>query len=379
MRIVIVGTSYPMRGGIAHYVALLYRKLVERGHTVKIISFTRQYPSLFFPGKTQQDHSKEVDSVPNEPVLDSINPISWLKTFKRIRDFGAEAVVFKYWMPFFAPSYACVALLGKVFGGSRTLFVCDNIVPHEHRPGDTLLTRIVLSIIDAFIVQSDVVLSDLLTFKPRAQYALVPHPVYETFKADLTRDEARRRLGLGREDKVALFFGYVRRYKGLSVLFDAFGLLAERKDTKLLVVGEFYEPEKPYTDQIARLGIQEQVMVVNEYVPNEDVGIYFVAADVVVLPYITATQSGILQIAYNFDRPVVVADVGGLAESVDEGRTGYVVAPGDPHVWASALERFFQESKETDFSANVASYKQRFSWDQLAEAIESLLTHEKHR
>ena len=377
MRIVLVGTSYPMRGGIAHYVALLYRKLVERGHEVKVLSFTRQYPTLFFPGKTQQDHSKEIDSVPSEPVLDSINPISWLKTYRRIRDFGADVVVFKYWMPFFAPSYACVAFLAKIFGGSRTLFICDNIVPHEHRPGDTLLTRVVLSIVDTFIVQSDVVLADLLRFKPEARYELVAHPVYESFKSDLSREEARARLGFTVEDKVALFFGYVRRYKGLNILLDAVGLLAEKEAVKLLVVGEFYESEKPYTEQVERLGIRQHVRVVNEYVPNEDVGMYFVSADVVVLPYITATQSGILQIAYNFDRPVIVANVGGLAESVDEGRTGYVIPPGDSKALATALGRLFRDREQVDFVGNVAAYKQRFSWDGMAEAIERLCSHEK--
>jgi len=372
MRILLIGTAYPFRGGIAHYLALLFQALRRRGHRVKILSFTRQYPSLFFPGKTQQDCSQEAIPVEAEAILDSMNPVSWIRTARRVQRERCHLVVFKYWMPFFAPCYAAVAFLSKLLTPTRVLFICDNITPHERRFGDDLLNALALRWVDYFIVQSNVVREDLLRFRPRAKYRQVPHPVYEIFRGEMSRGEARKRLGLGEEEKVVLFFGYVRAYKGLNYLIDAVPKILQTMPVKVLVVGEFYDDRGPYENQIARLGVQSVVRISDRYVPNEEVGLYFSAADVVVLPYVSATQSGIVQIAYNYDRPVITTDVGGLPEVVVEGRTGYVVPARDPEALAAAVVRFFSEGRAAEFAENIHREKEKYSWDRLVEAIEAL-------
>lgn len=372
MKIAAISTAYPMRGGMAHYMALLYRTLVERGHEVRVFSFSRQYPGLLFPGKTQADLSKDAEAIPAEPVLDSINPFTWVRAAWRIRSFAPDAMILNYWMPFFMPAYATLAYSVRAFRPTKVLFLCHNIVPHEHRPGDRVLTRFGLRAGHGFIVQAEAVRDDLLHFRPNASYRLVPHPVYDMFRAHLPQEEARERLGLDPKDRVILFFGYVRKYKGLSVLIRAVRRLKETLTAKLVVAGEFYEDVREVEGEIRALGLTKDVILFDEYIPNEDVGTYFVAADVVVLPYLSATQSGILQIAYNFDRPVIVSDVGGLRESVLEGKTGFVVAANDPEALSGALATFYRLRGSEDFASNVRQYKTQFSWDRIAEAVESL-------
>ncbi|MBN1424786.1 glycosyltransferase [Candidatus Fermentibacteria bacterium] len=372
MRIVAVSTAYPMRGGMAHYMALLYRTLVQRGHEVRVISFSRQYPGLLFPGKTQTDLSRDVEAIPSEAVLDSINPFSWLRSASRARSFSPDVLLLNYWMPFFMPAYATVACLVRLFSRTRVIFLCHNIVPHERRLGDRLFTRVGLRTAHGFVVQTEAVRDDLLRARADAKYRLVSLPAFDLFKTSLSRGEARERLGLDPKDRVVLFFGYVRRYKGLGVLLQAMRTVRESMAVKLVVAGEFYEDVVSTERSIQELGIAKDVLMFDEYIPNEDVGTYFAAADVVTLPYLSATQSGILQISYNFDTPVIVSDVGGLAESVIEGKTGFVVPPGDGAALAQAIIRFFQRSPTEDFAARVREYKTQFSWDRMAEAVESL-------
>ena len=370
MKIVIIGTAYPMRGGIAHYVALLYKNLVKRGHQVKIISFKRQYPSIFFPGKTQQDLSKEVEPLPSEPILDSIGPFSWIRTFWAIRKYQADLVIFKYWMPFFAPCYAVISFLSRLFTRTKILYLCDNIIPHERRIEDRLLTRIGLWNVDYFIIQSEAVKKDLLDFRPRANYKLVPHPVYEIFSTSHSRDEARKHFKLSTKENVILFFGYIRKYKGLQILIDAMPSVLNQIKVKLIVAGEFYDDEEPYRQQISRLQLDDSVLVFDEYIPNEAVGLYYSAADVVVLPYISATQSGIIQIAYNYDKPVITTNVGGLPEVVAEGKTGFIVPAENPQALARSIVNFFKIPDRKKFAENIKEYKKQFSWDRMGEEIE---------
>lgn len=374
MKIVIIGTAYPMRGGIAHYVSLLYKVLLKRGHNVKIISFKRQYPSIFFPGKTQQDLSKEIEPIPSEPILDSIGPLSWIRAFFAIRRFQADLVVYKYWMPFFAPCYAAISFLIRLFTRTKILYLCDNIIPHERRIEDRLLTRIGLWNVHYFIVQSQVVKNDLLDFRPNANYKEVPHPVYEIFSKSFDKKDARKQLNLEPNDNVILFFGYVRKYKGLHILLDAMPKVLEEMNIKLLVAGEFYDDEQGYRNQIERLGIKDSVSVFADYIPNEEVGLYYSAADVVVLPYISATQSGIVQIAYNYDTPVITTNVGGLPEVVDEGKTGFIVPSEDVDSLAKSIVHFFKIKNKAEFSTNISEYKKQFSWDRMAAEIEGFAT-----
>jgi len=373
MKIVIIGTTYPHRGGIAHFNELLFKTLHGRGHDMQMISFKRQYPSIFFPGKTQFEDKPSDGHVRSEALLDSIGPLSWLKVAKRVRQINPDLVIFKYWMPFFAPAYVAIAKRVKAGRNTKVLYVCDNIIPHERRFGDRPLTRMALSTVDYFVVMSQSVKQELLQFVPDAKYSMVHHPVYEIFSDHFTKGEARRRLGLGK-DLVILFFGYVRRYKGLHVLLEALGSVQKKMPVKLLVAGEFYDDRQSYMRQIDRLGLGENVILHDHYIPNDEVGLYYAAADCVALPYITATQSGIVQICYNYHRPVIATDVGGLPEVVREGKTGFIVPAGDAEAFARAIIRFYEEDREAQFSANVAEAKKDFSWERMAEAIEALAT-----
>ena len=370
MKIVIVGTAYPLRGGIAHYNAILYRHLSAR-HSVDIVTFTRQYPSIFFPGKTQDEKGGHESAVPTEQLIDSINPWTWYTAAKAISQKKPDLLIFKYWMPFFAPCFGTIARLVKRWTGAKVLFICDNVIPHERRIGDTALTRYAFAAVDSFVVQSAAVEKELQAFHPQARYELVPHPVYEIFGSLMPKEQARRELGI-RDERVILFFGYVRRYKGLHILLDAMPAILESVNVKLLVVGEFYDDEQKYRQQIAEKNLGERVFVHSDYVPNEEVSRYFSAADVVVLPYVSATQSGIVQIAYQFDKPVIATDVGGLAEVVLNERTGFIVKPEAPDEVANAVIRFYEEGREPEFVHNVSVEKKKYSWENLVQAIERL-------
>jgi len=372
VRIVLVGTAYPLRGGIAHYVALLSKKLQQRGHSVHVLSFRRQYPSLLFPGKTQQDEGSDLIPVHSESLLDSINPISWIRAFFWLKKIQPDLLIFKYWMPFFAPCYATVAFLAKSMLGVRILYICDNIVPHEKKPGDRFLTWLGLRFVDAFIVQSDSVLADLLRLRPDALYRKVHHPVYEIFPAALPKKKARQTLAL-RDERIMLYFGYIRAYKGLDYLIEAMPRVLEECPVRLLVCGEFYEGREQTLRRIQELQLEKFVTVFDRFIPNEEVGLYFSASDLVVLPYVSATQSGIVQVAYHYDRPVIVTAVGGLPEVVPHGKCGYVVPPKNAQALADAILRFYAEKKEKTFVKNVHIEKQKYSWDRMTEAIEGLV------
>ncbi len=370
MKIVILGPAYPLRGGIAHYNALLASHLRKR-HTVDVITFKRQYPKMLFPGKTQDEIGRFHDVSPAPRLIDSINPLNWIRVAKAIRRRKPDLLIFKYWLPFFGPCFGTIAGLCRRRTKTKVLFICDNVIPHERRPGDVFMTRFAFRFADFFIVQSDAVERDLKSFLPSARHRKIPHPIYEIFGKGLEKREARRRLGM-EDERVMLFFGYVRRYKGLHLLLEAMPSVLEHLKTTLYVVGEFYDDREKYMDQIRKLGLEGRVRIVAEYVPNDQVALYFSACDVVVLPYVSATQSGIVQIAYQFDKPVIATDVGGLAEVVIDKTTGFIVTPNDPRALAEAIKRYYEEGRETEFSENVRIEKRKYGWDSLVEAIENL-------
>ena len=370
MNIVIIGTAYPLRGGIAHYNALLYKHLSKK-HSVEIVTFSRQYPKILFPGKTQDEQGGIENALPTERLIDSINPITWYTAARAIARKKPDLLIFKYWLPFFGPCFGTISRLVRRWTGAKVLFICDNVIPHEKRFGDTAFTRYAFRPVDAFIAQSSAVERDLNSFWPGSHYALVPHPVYEIFGSSLPKDKARAALGVA-DERVILFFGYVRRYKGLHILLDAMPAILKSVTLKLLVVGEFYDDEQKYRDQITERGLHESVIVHSDYVPNDQVSKYFSASDVVVLPYVSATQSGIVQIAYQFDKPVIATDVGGLSEVVLNERTGYIVKPEAPEAVADAVVRFYKEGRESEFVRNVQEEKKKYSWDNLVQAIEKL-------
>lgn len=375
MRIAVVGPSFPFRGGIAHYTTLLCKSLAET-HEVWLVSMSRQYPSLLFPGKTQKDESEVKLAVDGaEQLVDSMNPLSWVHAAKRIKEYTPDVVIIQWWHPFFAPAFGVIASKCRKF--SKVMFLCHNVLPHEKAGPLMMLSKYALGKGSLFITHSAEDAANLKGIIPNANIKKARHPTYEVFKGQpVAKDEARRRLELDQEQNVILFFGLVREYKGLKYLIEAMPVILASINATLVIAGEFYDGREKYVQLIKDLGIDNRVKLKDQYIPNESVGEYFSAADLVVLPYVTATQSGIAQIAYGFNKPVVTTNVGGLPETVKDGETGYVVPPEDPRPLAKAVIRFFEEKKAEQFAENITDFKEEFSWRRMVEAIESLMKEE---
>lgn len=372
-RIVLVGSMHPYRGGIAHFLETMDRGLRARGHETLPVTFSRQYPEFLFPGKTQYETDPGDDPIPARRWIDTLGPWSWWSAADKIAAWQPDAILYKYWMPFFAPSYGSI-LWRLRRRDVRGLAVVDNAIPHERRPFDFSLSRFFLRQCDGLLVMSDSVQADLERLGVRAPSRRIEHPIYDIFGEGIPKHQARALLGLDATTPLLLFFGYVRRYKGLHVLLEAMPRLLKRlPNAKLMVCGEFYDDEKPYREQARRLGIERAVDFHADYVPNDQVSRYFCACDVVVQPYVSATQSGVAQIAYQFRRPSIISDVGGLAEIVPHERAGFVVPPEDPESLASAIARYFLENWEQRLVHGIEAERQKYSWDRLYEAMEDLM------
>ncbi len=355
-RIAIVGPAYPIRGGNALFVAHLLDAL-RQDHDVYVVSYSRLYPRLLFPGKTQMNLSHDpVKSTPSRQLVDSINPLSWFRTAAWIASpkRRPDLVVFTWWNPFFGPALGTIARLVRRRTGAGVVFVAENVVSHENRFLDRFLTRFALSAADYFLVLSGVVARRIQSLFPGVPVRQAALPIYDCYHPDeIDRESVRGRLGLTKP--TILFFGYVRAYKGLSYLIEAMPAVLKSHDIQLLIVGEFYEDRSRYERLIDALGLRDSVTIVAEHVPDEAVGDYFVASDLVVLPYLSATQSGITQIAYAFGLPVVSTDVGGLPEVVKDGETGYVVKSGSAEALANAIVSFFDGADREALARGVAS------------------------
>lgn len=366
--IILVGPASPLRGGIAQYTDQLYLHLSKR-HPVEVFTYSRLFPQLLFPGKTQFDTSSTTIGVPSRQTLDSIGPLSWWRTAAAIAKHQPRAVVVMHQMPFFAPCLGTLLRWIRRRSGARLILLSHNLIPHETHFFDVPLTRYLIKVPEAFIVLSESVERDLLRLRPNAKVVRVPQPIYDFFPSPPEQKEGRKQLGLPPDQPVVLFFGLVRAYKGLGILLQAMTSLPQ---ARLLIAGEFYQPRADYERQINELGLRDRVHVEDRYIPNEDVPKYFAAADVVVLPYLSATQSGVSKLAYHFNKPVVITNVGGLAEEVEEGKTGYVAPPNDPTALAVAIEKVLMEKTLIDFASHVREYKKRYSWERVVEAIEKL-------
>ena len=371
-KIALVGPSHPYRGGIAHFQETMHRGLAARGHVVDAVTFSRQYPELLFPGRTQYVEAAPPDPLPSIRMLDTINPLSWYRTARHLVEGAPDVVVYQYWMPFFAPAYGSIARYTRR-RGLRSLAVVHNALPHEHMVGEALLSRYFLQACSGYIVMSESVEEDLRELAVQGAARRVAHPTYDLFGEAKPKAAARRMLNLPVEAPVLLFFGFVRPYKGLRVLLDALpAVVSEVPDVQLVVAGAFYDDETSYRALIQEHGLEDHVRLDAGYVPDERVPQYFSAADVVVQPYVSATQSGVAQIAFHFDTPVITTDVGGLAETVPHERAGLVVPPEDPRALARAITRFFQEDMASELAAGAREAKRSYSWDRLYEAIEDL-------
>lgn len=368
MRIVLIGPVYPYKGGISHYTSLLCRALRQK-HEVIMVSYKMQYPKFLFK-KEQKDYSNKSFQVEDTKYwIHTANPCNLVLAARRIRKCRPDVVILQWWHPYFAPCYRIIAtLLGKI----PLLITCHNVFPHERFPLDRFLTRMVLKRADGYIVQSHLDEKDLLAVKPDANYVVTPHPTYNAFKMkNMSRAEARELLAVGHDSPMLLFFGFVREYKGLKYLLDALPEVKKQiPDISLWVVGDFGDDKDVYLEQIERNRIGDSIRLVEGYVPDQEVEKYFAAADLVVLPYVSATQSGIVQIAYGFDKPVVVTDVGGLPDVVRHKETGYVVPSGNAQEIAKAVISFYQEDRETDWESNIRKQAAEFSWETMVERME---------
>lgn len=377
MRIALVGPTYPFRGGIAHYTTLLYRALKGR-HEVKLFAFRRQYPKWLFPGATDRDDSAQPISEPGVVyALDSMNPLTWLSTAWQLARWSPDAVVLPWWVYFWAPQLSTIARLASACARAKIIYLCHNVAAHEDSGLSRLVTRFVLSTGHAYIVHSSEDERNLRAMFARRPIRRSFHPTYEVFRASgLGREQARNELGLS--GNVILFFGFVRPYKGLADLVQSLPEVLERIDATVLVVGEFWGDRGEYDALIDRLGVRDHLRIVDAYVPNEEVERYFAAADLVALPYRSATGSGVVQIAYGFEKPVVATVVGCLPEVVQEGRTGYLVPPCNPTALAEAIVRFFQTADRDRMAQAIKDANALFSWDRMVESIEALLLEETH-
>ncbi|MBU4174676.1 MAG: glycosyltransferase [Actinobacteria bacterium] len=373
MRIAVIGPTYPLRGGISQYTTLMVENL-RRRHDVMFISFEKQYPQLLFPGRTQKDESAERIEADNEPILSFSSPLSWRKAARRACEFNPRLVIFSWVNPALALHFRYISgYIKHRLPRCRIVFWCHNVVQHEHRSLGKLLSRIAFGRADHFMVTGRELERELLSLMQGVAVSVVPLPILDVFPSTPFRAEARSGLGLTEEDRVVLYFGFVRPYKGLINLLGAIPEAVRRiPSLRLLVVGEFWEEMEQYSREIERSGIDRYVTVVDSYVPNEDVPRYFNSADLVVLPYTSASASGIVKIAYAFGKPVITTTVGALPESVDDGRTGYLVPPGDPSAIARAIIEFFEQGRAGEFGRNVEEYRRRFSWERFSEVVESI-------
>ncbi len=372
-RVVIVGSAHPLRGGgIATFNERLASEFVEQGYDLHIETFKLQYPSLLFPGKTQYSDEAAPENLKINVSLNSINPISWFKVGNRLRKLKPDLVVMRFWIPFMAPCLGTVAKIVRKNKHTRVIAIVDNIIPHEQHAGDRMLAHYFVKNVDAFVTMSRSVLKELESFdqiKPK-KYTL--HPLYDNFGTPVKKDMARQRLKLDEKTHYLLFFGFIRPYKGLDLLLKAMAdEWLKTQPIKLIVAGEFYCDPKPYLDLIEQLNLNDKVIMHTDFIPNQEVVNYFCAADLVVQPYKTATQSGVTQIAYHFDKPMIVTNVGGLSETIPDQKVGYVVNV-DPDEIALRIKTFFQENKSAEFMANIKEEKKKYSWSEMLHVFEKL-------
>lgn len=373
-KVIIIGPAHPLRGGLATFNQRLAKQFNDEGHDCSIYSFSLQYPSFLFPGKTQYTDEPAPEKLTIHTVINSINPFNWIKIGNRLKKEKPDIIVVRFWLPFMGPALGTI--LRRVRKNRHTKIICiaDNVIPHEKRFGDKPFTKYFLKSCDAFITMSEKVMTDLRQFQKIKPAQLVSHPLYDNFGEIISKKEARKHIGLPEDQNIVLFFGFIRQYKGLDLLFDAIGYLKNLKQEtlnfKLLVAGEFYEDEKPYREQIEKLGIAEHLVLKTDFIPDSEVKYYLCAADAVIQPYRNATQSGVTPLAYHFEKPMVLTNVGGLPSLVPDGKVGLVVE-ANPQAIAEGILRFYQLGEDY-FIPHLRNEKQKYSWTNMAGTISQL-------
>ena len=370
-RVVIIGPAYPLRGGLATFNQRLAQEFIAEGAACEIVSFSLQYPSLLFPGKTQYSTEEAPTGLTIHSLINSVNPLNWVQVGNRLRDERPDLIIVRYWIPFMGPALGTILRRVKRNGYTKVICIADNVIPHEHRPGDRTFTRYFLKACDGFITMSEKVLADLRQFETNKPVKLVQHPLYDTFGESMDKNIAREKLGLNKEDKLLLFFGFIRHYKGLDLLLKAMNdTRIKESGIKLLVAGEYYEDEKQYRQIIEDNKLQEAIIVRSHFIPDSEVRFYLCAADVVVQPYRNATQSGVTPLAYHFEKPMIVTNVGGLPSLVPHERSGLVCEP-NPTAIADAILHFYQLGAQY-FIPHLRTEKQKYAWSNLTGAVNQL-------
>lgn len=369
-KVVILGSAYPLRGGgIATFNERLAQAYMDKGYEVEIITFSLQYPSILFPGKTQMSEEEPPKGLNIKVMVNSVNPFNWIKTGRVIKKMRPDIMVVRYWIPFMAPCLGTISRIVRRNKHTRVEAIADNVIPHEKRMFDTVLSRYFVKSVDGFVTMSQKVLNDLKQFTTTKPMAYTLHPLYDNFGTPVPQEQALQELGLSEDNKYVLFFGFIRDYKGLDLLLDAFAHPQLRAmPVKLLIAGEFYSGKEQYMQQIERLQLADKVVLHTHFIPNTRVGLYFSAAHLIAQPYKSATQSGVTQVAYHFEKPIVTTNVGGLAEIVPHGRVGYVVNPDSEEI-AEAIIRFFANDLYDTFCSAMQEEKKRFSWGIMVDTI----------
>lgn len=374
MKVIIVGTAYPYRGGLAAFNERLAYEYQNAGHDVEIYTFTLQYPGFLFPGKTQYSTEPAPAGLKIFRRINSCNPFNWLKVGREIARKNADLVIFAYWMSFMAPCMGTIARKVRKNGHSKVIALVHNMLPHEPNILDKILPPYFVKSMDGFIALSKSVVEDIEKFDKRNRpKTYAPHPIYDHYGEKMPREAALKQLELDANCRYILFFGFIRAYKGLDLLLRAFSNENLKSlNVKLIVAGEFYENEQHYQELINQLGIRNNVILHTDFIANDRVKLYFNAADIVAQPYKTATQSGVTQIAFHFEKSMLVTNVGGLAEIVPHGKIGFVVEP-EAEAIADALNDFFNNHRQPDFEQNILEEKKKYAWSRITDAISTLI------
>ncbi len=374
MRVIIIGPAHPLRGGLASYNERLAKQFIDEGNEVTIYTFSLQYPSFIFPGTTQYSTESKPSNLTINVCINSINPFNWIKVGNNLKNEKPDLVIVRYWLPFMGPCLGFI--LRQIKKNKQTKIVCiaDNIIPHEKRFGDKAFTKYFVQPVDAFITMSDKVMTDLKLFAPTKPTQLVAHPLYDNFGEKVSKEEARLKLGIKNEELILLFFGFIRKYKGLDLLLNAMKIIKNSKfniqNSKLLIAGEFYEDRKAYDEQIEKLDLQESLILHTDFIPDSEVKYYLCAADVVVQPYKNATQSGVTPLAYHFEKPMIVTNVGGLPSLVPNNKVGLIAEPNAESIAEKIIDYFTKG--EAYFLPHLIEEKKKFTWSKMTASIKQI-------
>jgi D-inositol-3-phosphate glycosyltransferase len=367
--VLIIGPAWPLRGGLSTYNQILANEFQKQGFKVTILTFKLQYPNFLFPGKTQYSSDPAPEGLNIDVKLNSINPFNWIFTGLKYRNQQPDLVIIRYWLPFMGPCLGTVGQIIKSNGKSRIVAITDNVIPHEKRFGDTFFTKYFLKACHGFVAMSQSVLVDLNKFVRNKPALYNPHPIYNSFKPSISKLETCKILKINAATNYLLFFGFIRAYKGLDLLLEAFAKIDRQKfNLKLIVAGEFYEDEKPYMEIVEKLNLGSDILFYKDFIPDSEVHLYFSAADVTVQPYKDATQSGVTQVAYFYNKPMIVTNIGGLPELVPNNQAGFVIDK-NPEEIAKAIEKFYSENWADRMGSFVKNEKEKYSWEKMIASL----------